>query len=77
MGILEGLLGGVLRLLGQFLMDLVFDVVFYAVGFGTLRIVTLGHYPPAVPDYPGRILVSATGGLAIVAGGVVAWYFGY
>ena len=45
--IAEGALRLLGRLLWEFLVEVVFEVVCYGLGFGTLRLATFGKYPPA------------------------------
>ncbi|MEE8056284.1 MAG: hypothetical protein V3T17_00390 [Pseudomonadales bacterium] len=40
-----GILGAIARFVGWFIMDIIFDVICWGVGWAVLRLFTLGKYP--------------------------------
>lgn len=58
MAMLDALLELIVRLIGQFLLEVVFYGLFYPVGWLMLKILTFGQYPPPTPNSHNREFVA-------------------
>lgn len=72
---IEEIAGGLLRIVGRFIIHLIgailFEVVFYQLGKAVLRIITFGKYPP--PEDHSTALVQVVG-LVLVASAVTLYF---
>jgi hypothetical protein len=46
----EALFEGLVRLFGELFVEVFFEIACYCLGFGALRLLSLGNYPPAAPS---------------------------
>ena len=79
--LLEGLIGGILRIIGGLIVEILFEVVCYYIGYPVVKVLTLGKYPKRheSPFRDGETrqsaIVSAVGLAVLVAAGVCAFLF--
>lgn len=52
------MLNALFELMAKFLVELIFYTVLYAVGWGMLKVITLGRYPPLAPEKHNEELVA-------------------
>lgn len=75
----DELVEGAARLIGRFLLEFVVEPIVevgcYWLGFGTLRVVSLGQYPPAQPTARQERVCQVVGVVMVIAIaiGLVAW----
>lgn len=69
----EGLLRALFRLVGQFIVEIVGEIILHKSGWLFLRAVTFGRYPPPEPRQYNEGLVIAVGIVVWVAGVVIVW----
>jgi hypothetical protein len=52
------MLDALLELIARFVVEFIFYTVLYAIGWGMLKVITLGRYPPRRPEKHNEELVA-------------------
>ena len=69
----NGIIRGVLRFIGHFIIDVIIEIILHKTGWLFLRIVTFGRYPPHDPKEYNEGFAIAVGIFVWVVIGAVAW----
>lgn len=64
---LDAIIEGALRIVGEFVAEIVFVGVFYWPGWLILRVLTWGRYPPKKPHPHSEEFVAAIGLIGVIA----------